>query len=160
MKTRARSYQDLELGPLNSRTLAVSQHHRGTQVTPPLSQHTNSSTCLTMESFGFYPELTFKKKALLLLCALLAAYETFTPVEKGVEDFTGLFSNSQDLRQGLGRGPTMTIAYLLKTGLTFRDAFDLVKKVRTFINPRPGQIARLKELEQYYKTNTAEQTTV
>lgn len=56
-------------------------------------------------------------------------------------------------RQGLGRGPTMTIAYLLKTGLTFNDAFDLVKKVRTFINPRPGQIARLKELEQYYRDN-------
>ena len=54
-------------------------------------------------------------------------------------------------RQGLGRGPTMTIAYLLKTGLTFEDAFDLVKKVRTFINPRPSQIARLKELEQFYK---------
>jgi protein-tyrosine phosphatase len=54
-------------------------------------------------------------------------------------------------RQGLGRGPTMTIAYLLKTGLTFDDAFALVKKVRTFINPRPSQVARLKELEQYYK---------
>ncbi|MFC0513808.1 dual specificity protein phosphatase family protein [Mucilaginibacter angelicae] len=63
-------------------------------------------------------------------------------------------------RQGLGRGPTMTIAYLLKTGLTFQDAFDLVKKVRTFINPRPEQIERLKELEQYYKTNKAEHTTV
>jgi hypothetical protein len=54
-------------------------------------------------------------------------------------------------RQGLGRGPTMTIAYLISTGLTFEDAFNLVKKVRTFINPRPTQIARLKELERYYK---------
>jgi len=53
-------------------------------------------------------------------------------------------------RQGLGRGPTMTIAYLLKTGLTYTDAFELVKKVRTFISPRPSQIARLKELEDYY----------
>jgi hypothetical protein len=53
-------------------------------------------------------------------------------------------------RQGLGRGPTMTIAYLLKTGLTYDDAFKLVQKVRTFINPRPGQIARLRELEAYY----------
>lgn len=53
-------------------------------------------------------------------------------------------------RQGLGRGPTMTIAYLISTGLTFEDAFALVKKVRTFINPRPGQVERLKELEQYY----------
>ena len=54
-------------------------------------------------------------------------------------------------RQGLGRGPTMALAYLIKTGLTFGDAFALVKKVRTFINPRLGQIQRLKELEQYYK---------
>jgi hypothetical protein len=45
----------------------------------------------------------------------------------------------------------MTIAYLLKTGLTYVDAYAMVKKVRTFINPRPGQVARLKELEQYYK---------
>ncbi|MEJ7558658.1 MAG: dual specificity protein phosphatase [Pedobacter sp.] len=56
-------------------------------------------------------------------------------------------------RQGLGRGPTMTIAYLLKTGLSYQDAFALVKKVRTFINPRPSQIKRLKELETYYKNN-------
>lgn len=54
-------------------------------------------------------------------------------------------------RQGLGRGPTMTIAYLISTGLTYADAFALVKKVRTFINPRPGQIERLKQLEAYYK---------
>lgn len=56
-------------------------------------------------------------------------------------------------RQGLGRGPTMAIAYLISTGLTFEDAFALVKKVRTFINPRPGQIERLEELEQYYQTH-------
>jgi dual specificity MAP kinase phosphatase len=53
-------------------------------------------------------------------------------------------------RQGLGRGPTMTIAYLLKTGLTYDDAFALIKKVRTFINPRPTQIEQLKKLEAYY----------
>jgi len=57
-------------------------------------------------------------------------------------------------RQGLGRGPTMTIAYLISTGLTYEDAFALVKKVRTFINPRPGQIERLKELEQFYKAKS------
>ena len=56
-------------------------------------------------------------------------------------------------RQGLGRGPTMTIAYLIKAGATFEDAFYLVKKVRPFINPRPSQITRLKELEAYYAAN-------
>lgn len=60
-------------------------------------------------------------------------------------------------RQGLGRGPTMTIAYLLKSGLTYDDAFALVKKVRTFINPRASQIKRLKELEMYYR-NTGTST--
>jgi dual specificity MAP kinase phosphatase len=54
-------------------------------------------------------------------------------------------------RQGLGRGPTMAIAYLLKTGLTVADAITLIKRVRRFINPRPGQLQRLKELEVYYK---------
>ena len=37
-------------------------------------------------------------------------------------------------RQGLGRGPSMVIAYLLKIGTTFEDAFALVKSVRPFIN--------------------------
>ena len=54
-------------------------------------------------------------------------------------------------RQGLGRGPTMTIAYLLKTGLTVTDAVALIKNARPFINPRPGQIERLKELQAYYE---------
>ena len=54
-------------------------------------------------------------------------------------------------RQGLGRGPSMVIAYLLKIGTTFEDAFALVKSVRPFINPTPQQIQRLKELEIYFK---------
>lgn len=54
-------------------------------------------------------------------------------------------------RQGLGRGPTMTIAYLMKTGLTFDDAFALVKKVRPFIHPDPCQVERLTELERFYQ---------
>lgn len=54
-------------------------------------------------------------------------------------------------RQGLGRGPTMAMAYLIKTGLTFEEAYAMIKKVRVFINPRPGQVARLKELEVYYR---------
>lgn len=55
-------------------------------------------------------------------------------------------------RQGQGRGPSMAIAYLLSTGLTYDDAFALVQKVRTFIRPTASQIARLKELEAFYKT--------
>jgi protein-tyrosine phosphatase len=51
-------------------------------------------------------------------------------------------------RYGEERGPTMTIAYLIWSGLTFDDAFTLVKKVRSFIRPVPVQIARLKEFEK------------
>lgn len=57
-------------------------------------------------------------------------------------------------RQGLGRGPTMCIAYLISTGLNYNDAFAMVRKVRTFINPRRGQIQRLKELEAHYRSET------
>ena len=54
-------------------------------------------------------------------------------------------------RQGLGRGPTMATAYLLKTGLTLKDALSLIRKTRPFIDPRPTQLARLKELETFYQ---------
>lgn len=54
-------------------------------------------------------------------------------------------------RQGQGRGPSMAIAYLLYTGLTYEDAFALVQKVRTFIRPTATQVLRLKELEAFYK---------
>lgn len=53
-------------------------------------------------------------------------------------------------RQGLGRGPTMAMAYLIKTGATYEDAFKIIKRVRTFIEPRPSQVERLKELELFY----------
>jgi hypothetical protein len=56
-------------------------------------------------------------------------------------------------RQGLGRGPTMTLAYLIKIGTTLTDALALVKHVRPFANPRPGQIERLKEFEVYCRKN-------
>ena len=52
---------------------------------------------------------------------------------------------------GQGRGPSMAIAYLIKKGATFEDAFSLVKSVRTFIKPTPGQTNRLKEFETICK---------
>jgi protein tyrosine phosphatase (PTP) superfamily phosphohydrolase (DUF442 family) len=54
-------------------------------------------------------------------------------------------------RQGLGRGPTMAMAYLIKTGLTYQQAYAMIRRVRIFINPRPGQIEMLKKLEKYNK---------
>jgi len=54
-------------------------------------------------------------------------------------------------RQGLGRGPTIAMAYLIKLSMTYTEAYNMVRKVRIFINPRPGQVKRLKELEVYYR---------
>jgi protein-tyrosine phosphatase len=51
-------------------------------------------------------------------------------------------------RSGEGRGPTMAIAYLIHTGMTYDDAYALIQKVRTFIKPTPPQVARLKEFEE------------
>lgn len=53
-------------------------------------------------------------------------------------------------RQGLGRGPTMAIAYLLSLGETYEHAYGTVKAVRNFIRPTAVQVRRLKELEVYY----------
>ena len=52
---------------------------------------------------------------------------------------------------GEGRGPSMAIAYLMSTGMTFDDAYEHVRKVRTFINPTADQIAALKEFERNLK---------
>jgi len=54
-------------------------------------------------------------------------------------------------RQGLGRGPTIAMAYLIKTGMTYEDAYATIKKVRIFINPQRSQVKMLKELEAYYR---------
>lgn len=54
-------------------------------------------------------------------------------------------------RAGEGRGPTMAVAYLISTGLTFEDAEAQVKKVRTFIRITPPQRKILQELEFDYK---------
>jgi dual specificity MAP kinase phosphatase len=49
---------------------------------------------------------------------------------------------------GEGRGPSMIIAYLIFIGMTYDDAFAMVKKVRPFISPNSEQIARLRAFEK------------
>jgi hypothetical protein len=56
-------------------------------------------------------------------------------------------------RMGEGRGPTMAIAYLISTGLTYADAYALVQKVRTFINPTAVQREALHEYEKSLVVN-------
>jgi hypothetical protein len=45
----------------------------------------------------------------------------------------------------------MTIAYLLKKGFSFEDAFNKVQMARSFIRPTYVQVLRLRELEKYFK---------
>ena len=54
-------------------------------------------------------------------------------------------------RFGEGRGPTMALAYLMSTGLTYQDAHTLVKKTRTFISPTKVQIEALHQFEKTLK---------
>lgn len=54
-------------------------------------------------------------------------------------------------RAGEGRGPSMAIAYLISTGLTYDDAFAQVKKVRAFIRPNVAQVKRLQEFEKKWR---------
>jgi len=54
-------------------------------------------------------------------------------------------------RHGEGRGPTMAIAYLISSGLTYKDAFALVKKVRVFIRTTKVQMDALLEFESTTK---------
>jgi len=56
-------------------------------------------------------------------------------------------------RQGLGRGPTIAMAYLIKLGLTYEDAYARIRAVRKFINPQTSQVKRLKELETFYSNS-------
>lgn len=50
-------------------------------------------------------------------------------------------------RHGEGRGPSMAIAYLISTGMTYDDAYHQVKKVRNYIRPTAAQIDGLKAFE-------------
>lgn len=58
-------------------------------------------------------------------------------------------------RPGEGRGPTMVIAYLISTGLTFEDAYALVRSIRKFVLVTAPQQKRLQELERMFSILTS-----
>ncbi len=77
---------------------------------------------------------------------------TISQLKKGVKFITSEIKKGGKVyihcRFGEERGPTMAIAYLIYTGMNFEDAYKLVRKTRTFINPTQVQRDRLKEFEQ------------
>lgn len=49
---------------------------------------------------------------------------------------------------GEGRGPSMVIAYLMHTGLTFEDAYKHVRSIRSFVNLTAVQKKQLQKFEK------------
>jgi len=55
-------------------------------------------------------------------------------------------------RSGIGRAPTMAIAYFVSQGYTLLDAINLIEKSRPFIQVTQHQIEQLKLFEEKQKT--------
>ena len=109
---------------------------------------------VNMRTHSIYEESQYEGFKYLHLPTIDNTPPTMQDLIKGADFIDAEIKNGGKVyvhcRQGLGRGPTMAIAYLIKLGTTYEDAFNLIKKIRTFIDPRPEQIVRLKELEKYY----------
>lgn len=60
---------------------------------------------------------------------------------------------------GEGRGPSMTAAYLISTGITLDDALTQIRAIRSFIRPTTVQLERLREFEQHITSNTLKLST-
>ncbi len=77
-------------------------------------------------------------------------------LQRGVKFITTEIENGGRVyvhcRGGEGRGPSMVIAYLISTGMTFEDALESVRKVRHFIRPTNVQQEQLKEFENILKS--------
>lgn len=48
---------------------------------------------------------------------------------------------------GIGRAPTMAVAYMVTTGFSVDDAITIIRRTRPFINIMPGQLEQLRHLE-------------
>jgi dual specificity MAP kinase phosphatase len=49
---------------------------------------------------------------------------------------------------GIGRAPTMAVAYFVRHGLSVDDAINLIKQTRPFINITPVQMEQLRRFER------------
>ncbi len=77
---------------------------------------------------------------------------TIKELEQGIEFINKEIANGGKVyihcRSGVGRGPTMLIAYLLSTGYELKEAIKLIKQVRNFINLTAVQMDRLIDFEK------------
>ncbi len=129
----------------------------GLKMTPKLKQF-GITAIVNMRKKSIHPKNFVDGFAYLHLPTSDWHAPTLENLEKGVT----FIKNSLDqggkvyihCRLGEGRGPTMALAYLVSTGLTFEDAFLSVKKVRPFIRLTRSQVAQIK----YYATLKAKQS--
>jgi len=56
---------------------------------------------------------------------------------------------------GVSRGSAIVIAYLIKTGQTLKEAYELVKKKRPIIEPNEGFAKQLISFEQRVHSNSS-----
>ena len=76
---------------------------------------------------------------------------TIEHLEQGVTFIEEAINNEQKVyihcAGGIGRAPTMAVAYFIRQGMSLNDAIALIKKTRPFIRIMPPQLAQLKHFE-------------
>ncbi len=76
---------------------------------------------------------------------------TIEHLEQGVAFIEQAINNNQKVyihcAGGIGRAPTMAVAYFISQGMSLNDAIALIKKTRPFIRIMPPQLAQLKHFE-------------
>ena len=141
---------------------------RYTQITPhlylggqyglnalPWLKKLNINAVVNMRESQIHKPDQFKWLTVLNLPTVDWTAPTIENLDKGSKFITEILKKGGGVyihcHAGLGRGPSMAIAYLMSTGMTFDDAFAEVKKVRPFITPTREQIIRLRDFEKFLK---------
>ncbi len=80
---------------------------------------------------------------------------TIEHLEQGVAFIEQAINNNQKVyihcAGGIGRAPTMAVAYFISQGMSLNNAIALIKKRRPFIRITPPQLAQLKHFETLKK---------
>jgi hypothetical protein len=127
-------YQDLELATARDEEKGEDRQARATQTSP---------------------QPRFKKKVFLLLGALLAAYETFEPVEKGTHDFLGHFTPQTRLTEGVGIGIASLLAFIVMIA-TLRGMGKGLRHLEHYSDRQNAHSDQLIQLRNQIRTQATE----
>lgn len=133
------------------------------KVTPSLYLGTNLC-CAThgkkLFSLGFQADISLEEERLddfrkLKLHMWLPVKDHFAPSLMQLFSGTAALTELQErniktyvhCKNGHGRGPSLLIAYFIRSGMTYEEAFEFVKAKRPEIHLRSGQIKMLKQFE-------------